>query len=64
MSVMRGTTRRLTTETFDTLQFANRLKAAGIPDKQAEAEAEALADALQINLKPLGDSWFGLPITW
>ena len=24
--------------TFDTLKFANRLKQAGVPDKQAEAE--------------------------
>lgn len=32
--------------TFDTLKFANRLKAAGVPSQQAEAEAEALADAL------------------
>ena len=43
----------MTTATFDTLKFANRLKAAGVPDKQAEAEAEALSDALEINLKPL-----------
>jgi len=39
--------------TFDTLKFANRLKAAGVPDKQAEAEAEVLADALEVNLKDL-----------
>jgi len=32
--------------TFNPLQFANRLKEAGIPDKQAEAEAEALREAL------------------
>lgn len=38
---------------FDTLKFANKLKAAGVPDKQAEAEAEALADVLEINLKDL-----------
>jgi hypothetical protein len=31
---------------FDTLKFANKLKAAGVPDLQAEAEALALADAL------------------
>jgi len=31
--------------TFNPLQFANRLKEAGIPDKQAEAEAEALREA-------------------
>ena len=30
--------------TFDTLKFARRLKAAGVPEKQAEAEAEALAE--------------------
>jgi hypothetical protein len=39
--------------TFDTLKFANRLKSAGVPDKQAEAEAEALAEALEVNLKDL-----------
>ena len=39
--------------TFDTLKFANRLKAAGVPDKQAEAEAEVLAEALEVNLKDL-----------
>jgi hypothetical protein len=32
--------------TFDTLKFANKLKAAGVPGQQAEAEAAALADAL------------------
>ena len=36
----------MSTITFDTLKFANRLKAAGVPDKQAEAEAEVLAEAL------------------
>ena len=36
---------------FDTLKFANKLKSAGVPDKQAEAEAEALAEALEVNLK-------------
>jgi len=39
--------------TFDTLKFSNRLKAAGVPDKQAEAEAEVLAEALEVNLKEL-----------
>jgi len=28
--------------TFDTLKFANTLKDAGVPDKQAEAEVQAL----------------------
>jgi hypothetical protein len=32
----------MTTLTFDTLKFANRLKASGVPDKQAEAQAEIL----------------------
>ena len=32
--------------TFDTLKFANRLKAAGAEPKLAEAEAEAIAEAL------------------
>jgi hypothetical protein len=37
--------------TFDTLKFANKLKQAGVPDKQAEAEAEVLAEALAVNLR-------------
>ena len=43
----------MTSATFDALKFANRMKVAGVPDKQAEAEAEALSDAREINLKPL-----------
>jgi hypothetical protein len=39
--------------TFDTLKFANALKAAGVPEKQAEAEATALAETLQLNLREL-----------
>ncbi|TAN70191.1 MAG: hypothetical protein EPN17_06190 [Methylobacter sp.] len=41
--------------TFDTLKYANRLKAAGVPDKQAEDEAAVLAEAaaLEVNLKDL-----------
>ena len=31
---------------FDTLKFADRLKEAGVPAAQAEAEARALAEAL------------------
>jgi hypothetical protein len=38
---------------FDTLKFANRLKAVGVPDKQAEAQAEVLSEALEVNLKDL-----------
>ena len=43
----------MTAITFDTLKFANKLKSAGVPDKQAEAEAEALSEVLEINLKEL-----------
>ena len=39
--------------TFDTLRFANTLKAAGVPDKQAEAQAVAFAEVIQLNLKDL-----------
>lgn len=39
----------MTTLTFDTLKFADTLKAAGVPDKQAEAQARALADAFSSN---------------
>lgn len=34
----------MSTITFDTLRFAERLKAAGVPEAQAKAEAEALRD--------------------
>lgn len=39
--------------TFDTLKFANTLKSAGVPDKQAEAQAAAFAEVIQINFKEL-----------
>ena len=39
--------------TFNTLKYANRLKSAGVPDQQAEAEAEALSEVLEVNLKEL-----------
>jgi septal ring factor EnvC (AmiA/AmiB activator) len=32
------------TVNFDTLAYANKLKQAGVPDKQAEAQSEALAE--------------------
>jgi len=35
----------MTTITFDTLKFANRLKAAGAESRLAEVEAEAIAEA-------------------
>jgi hypothetical protein len=43
----------MATISFDTLKFSNRLKAAGVPGKQAEAEPEALAEAFEVNLKEL-----------
>lgn len=36
----------MATITFDTLKFVERLKAAGVPEEQAKAEVEALAEAL------------------
>lgn len=41
------------TITFDTLKFANRLKAAGVAPAQAEAETEALAEVFEANLGDL-----------
>lgn len=43
----------MATITFDTLKFANTLKEAGVPAAQAEAEATALSEALEVNLKEL-----------
>lgn len=40
----------LTWQFFDTLRFANRLKAAGVADAHAEAQAEALAGAFESSL--------------
>lgn len=36
----------MATITFDTLKYVERLKAAGVSDAQAKAEAEALAEVL------------------
>ena len=36
----------MSTITFDTLKFVERLTAAGVPEAQAKAEAQALAEAL------------------
>ncbi len=43
----------MATITFDTLKFSKRLKDAGVPDKQAEAEAEALSEVLEVNMTEL-----------
>ena len=37
--------------TFDTLQFAEKLIAAGVPEAPAKAKAAALSEVLEINLK-------------
>ena len=39
--------------TFDTLKFANTLKAAGVPEKHAEAQAVAYSEVVQGNFKDL-----------
>jgi len=39
--------------TFVTLKFANTLKASGVPEKQAEAQAVAFSEVIQLNLKKL-----------
>ena len=38
----------MSTITFDTLKFANRLKSAGVASAHAEAEAEALAEVFDL----------------
>ena len=38
---------------FDTLQFARRLIAAGVPEKQAETQAELMAEAFVYNIDSL-----------
>ena len=43
----------MATITFDTLKFANTLKEAGVPSAQAEAEAAALSEVLEVNFKEL-----------
>ncbi|WP_130473004.1 DUF1640 domain-containing protein [Candidatus Magnetaquicoccus inordinatus] len=43
----------MSTITFDTLRYANRLKSAGVPDKQAEVMAEMQAEVLDKNLDDL-----------
>ncbi len=43
----------MTTITFDTLKFANRLKSAGVASAHAEAEAEALAEVFELTGRDL-----------
>ena len=39
--------------TFDTLKFVKELENAGVPDTQAEAQARALSNVLETNVKEL-----------
>ncbi len=39
--------------TFDTLKFVRRLEQAGVPSKQAEAQAEVLTEAFKVNLEDI-----------
>ena len=43
----------MATITFDTLKFANTSKDAGVPPAQAEVEAVALSEVLEVNIKEL-----------
>jgi len=40
---------------FNPMKFANRLKEAGIPEKQAEAEAEVLHEALVVQAQAVSE---------
>ena len=43
----------MSTLTFDTLKYAERLEKAGIPREHAKAEAEALADVMASGMQEL-----------
>lgn len=49
----------MATATFDTLKFVEKLKAAGVPEEQAKAEAEVLAlafsEAMDLQLASKND---------
>ena len=44
-----------TTIIFDTLAYANKLKGVGVPEKQAEVQAEALAEVIEDRLATKDD---------
>ena len=48
-----GYIKKMMAITFDTLKFAEKLIAAGVPEAQAKAEASALSEVLEVNLKDL-----------
>jgi hypothetical protein len=39
--------------TFDTIKFSEKLIAAGVPEAQAKAEAAALSEVLEVHIKDL-----------
>jgi hypothetical protein len=39
--------------TFDTLRFVKKLKEAGVSEKQAEAEAEAISEVFEVTLSDI-----------
>lgn len=43
----------MTASTFDTLKFARRLQSAGMEQRLAEEQAEAMAEALGANLREM-----------
>jgi len=45
----------MATVTFDTLEYANTLKEAAVPDEQAEAQAKALRRAFEVALSERSD---------
>jgi hypothetical protein len=45
----------MTTVTFDTLKFVERLRAAGVPELQAKAQIEALGEATALTLATKAD---------
>jgi hypothetical protein len=45
----------MTATTFDTLMYAKKLREAGVPEKQAEIQAEALKEIIENNLATKAD---------
>ncbi|MBI3599879.1 MAG: DUF1640 domain-containing protein [Nitrospinae bacterium] len=43
----------MTVATFDTLRFVKKLKEAGVSEKQAEAEAEAISEVFEVTLSDI-----------
>ena len=45
--------REMAISTFDTLKYVRRLEQVGVPTEQAEAQAEVLTEAFNVNLEQL-----------